>query len=242
MRAMKLLTGGLMLVGLLGGGGFMGLLQAQTASKSRLSQLVIQPATQVFRPFQLVIGQPARFGLRGTPGTPITLIYGPYSGASTGWPLALGTVTPQTLPAGSQMQTVILPASGTTELVLEVPNTPELVGKAYAVEAITTTLPTWGDARRVQQLSADGRPATTLALPVVSPVELSKRPAFYPSFPGLDPNLARQIGTISEVAQTTDERRKELLNNSGEINRNNTLDRNRTLLNNQLQPNPLLGY
>ncbi|MDX2085789.1 MAG: hypothetical protein SFZ03_10435 [Candidatus Melainabacteria bacterium] len=188
-------------------------------SRSRLSQL-IKPMAELYLPGQLYLGKDNTFTLRGTPGKKVTVYLSPLGEggqAPNGQPLRVG---PQ-----SQTLTGIISDKGLLQLTLPVPEDKELIGRQLFVDAVLYSDDQFTDLERVDVIDASGRRGGANSLSLAEPVEVKKGPMLFPGVPGMSPQVLQNLTNVSN-AINGDERKKELLDLDGQMERGLTRDRN----------------
>lgn len=191
---------------------------AEGTRPSRLSQLV-KKKPSMYLPSRLIIGQDNRFTFQGTPGNQVRL----YMSSS---PEGFSTPDGQPLRVGAEHQEIAaeIPANGVLEIIVPLPAEEGLVGQNIFVEGIAWHAEDFSDLVIFEQIDASGRRATENYVAINKLVK-NKGSIVMPTLPGMSPSFVQQLNTLSEITNSGDARKKELLD-TGEINRDNTYDRN----------------
>lgn len=193
--------------------------------QGRLSTLLAKKR-ELYLPNRLVLGEEARFVVRGQAGDQVRVFLSPQSEGfelSDGVFLRVGK-SPETL-------TGVIPETGVLELKMPVPANEDLSGKVLYVDAATG--PTEEALVPLELIDATGRKAETNALVLTKRVTGGGAPIL-PYMPGVSPQLFNQLTTLGDIYTKGDDHRRQLLD-TGEINRNRELDKN-PFTNRGLQP------
>jgi hypothetical protein len=185
---------------------------------SRLSQLVLNRST-LYLPTRLFLGEENRFILKGKPGSKVMLFISP---KSEGFKLPNGLA----LRVGEDNERLegTIPEKGVLELTLPVPDEADWAGHALFVDAVMWSQDDYADIIQFQMLDATGRRASDNALMMAKRATASGT-SFMPAMPGISAQALQQVTTMSEVLNSGDERKKELIDMGGR-NSDSLLDRN----------------
>jgi hypothetical protein len=192
-------------------------LNTYAASRSVISSLNATQSHEVFLPSQLYAGTPNTLTVRGGPASEIVVLLS--SKPIPALPSAEGA-----LPEAPVRLLTTLPSSGSASMEFQLPEDPSLVGMQLFVAAFYRASAS-GSFQSASIRDASGVITASPSLLVQIPSASKSGVMLMPAVPGVDPSLMRQMGTISEMAQTKDPRRKSLIYD-GTINRDLIQDRN----------------
>jgi hypothetical protein len=190
----------------------------QTRGNSRLSQL-IRNKPNLYLPSRMLIGEENKFTFQGPAGSQVILyVSAEPSGmeAPDGRPLRVG--------AENQQFTGTIPEKGVLEMTVPLPHEEFLIGKSMFVEGILWTQDDYADLAVFDIVDSTGRRSGANAL-VISQMSNGKGAFIMPSMPGMPSGLVNQITTLSEM-KGGDQRKKELIDLDGDLNRDVMLNQN----------------
>lgn len=198
---------------------------------SRLNQLMLNKAT-VFLPSRLTLGEDTRFVFKGKPGNQVILYISP---KNEGYTLPNGMA----LHVGEDFEKLegTISDKGVLELSLPVPDEPQWEGRYLFVDAITWAADDFSDVQQIQMLDSTGRRTGQNALVMALPAKTGGF-SVMPSMPGIPGGALQQLTTTSQIMNSGDDRKKELLDD-GTRNSDSLLDRNSFVTRPGLQQNIL---
>lgn len=203
--------------------GFMPEAALANGRRSAISQLSLkqQNQVQVFLPGQLVLGNTSTFSVRGNPGQRVLLFFGPGPKPDNQQELSNFSLS-----ADSPRLEGIIPESGVLQLELPVPAEETLAGNWVFFEGMATEISNPNSVLPLAFRGADGQFTNAPLVQMLPPAKEAKGAQILPNMPGVDSQVMRQLGTLAEISQSNDERRRKLIEDDGTINRNREIDRN----------------
>jgi hypothetical protein len=186
-------------------------------SRGRLSRL-IQDKPKLYLPSRLVMGEPNTVVLRAPAGQFVRVI------------VTQGQLeAPDAKPSDEQnilFQTEAeeIPAKGVLGVALPVPNNKDLDGITVFVTAELSNNKDFKATQALEWVDSSGQKTSNNGVSIVQPTVVSKGPSILPNMPGMNPQLMRQINSVSQL-QNGSTRQKQLIDD-GNLNRNSAIDRN----------------
>ncbi len=200
-----------------------------SAEGGRLNRLLMN-RTNVFLPHQLVLGQPNRFVFKTQPNYHVRLYMSPL-------PRGLSLPDGTALRVGADVETfdAVANENGVAQVVVPIPDEEGWAGETLYVDAITwssesssvgsqVSTEAMNNVQVVQLMDSSGRRTSRNTLVLARPAERGHT-SVMPALPGMSPQMMQQVNNLS-VRSNLDDRKKELMDYTGERNSDAPSDRN----------------